>query len=161
MLVSCVLAFVCISPKRPREDTGGAERSEVEIATSRLNLIKSRPVGDMEALIRPGIHMYKCEVNYCRYSELPEYLFSWKKTTLWSNKNLIMNNFEPRICTARGQRCCVGQIDPRTGSYAHFNRMAFTSYGYDRMNRQLWATMPPLLCRDVRDAVINALLTDF
>jgi len=31
---------------------------------------KSRPVGDMEE-IRPG--MYKTEVNYCRYSEPPEY----------------------------------------------------------------------------------------
>ena len=41
---------------------------------------KSRPIGDMEALIRPG--MYKTEVNYCRYSEPPEYVFSWKKTTL-------------------------------------------------------------------------------
>ena len=39
---------------------------------------KSRPIGDMEALIRPG--MYKTEVNYCRYSEPPEYVFSWKKT---------------------------------------------------------------------------------
>ena len=36
-----------------------------------------------------------------------------------------------------------------------FNRMAFTSYGYDKMNRQLWATMPPMLCRDVRDAAIT------
>ena len=27
----------------------------------------------MEALIRPG--MYKTEVNYCRYSEPPEYVF--------------------------------------------------------------------------------------
>ena len=120
---------------------------------------KSRPIGDMEALIRPG--MYKTQVNYCRYSTPPEYVFSWKKTTIWSNIDLLRNGFEPLICTARGQRCCVGQIDPRTGSYAHFNRMAFTSYGYDRMNRQLWATMPPMLCRDVRDAAINALLTDF
>ena len=126
---------------------------------TKLTGCKSHPIGDMEALIRPG--MYKTQVNYCRYSEPPENVFSWKATSLWSNKNLIMNNFEPRICTARGQRCCVGEIDPHTGSYAHFNRMAFTSYGYDRMNRKLWATMPPILCRDVRDAAINALLTDF
>jgi hypothetical protein len=126
---------------------------------SELTGCKSRPIGDMEALIRPG--MYKTEVTYCRYSEPPEYVFSWKKTTLWSNIDLLRNGFEPRICTARGQRCCVGQIDPRTGSYAHFNRMAFTSYGYDKMNKRLWATMPPLLCRDVRDAAIRAVLTDF
>ena len=38
---------------------------------------KSRPIGDMEALIRPG--MYKTQVNYGRYSEPPEYVFSWGK----------------------------------------------------------------------------------
>jgi len=134
--------FVCENPSR-----------------TELTGCKSRPIGDMEALIRPGL--FKTEVNYCRYSEPPEYVFSWKKTALYSNIDLLRNGFEPRICTARGQRCCVGAIDPRTGSYAHFNRMAFTSYGYDKMNRQLWATMPPILCRDVRDAAINALLTDF
>ena len=40
---------------------------------SELTGCKSRPIGDMEALIRPG--MYKTQVNYCRYSEPPEYLF--------------------------------------------------------------------------------------
>jgi hypothetical protein len=116
----------------------------------------SRPIGDMEALIRPG--MYKTQVNYCRYSDESN-VFSWKRTTLWSNVDLIRNGFEPLLCTAR-QRCCVGEIKT-TGSYAHYNRMAFTSYSFDKMNKRLWATMPPLLCRDVRDAAINALLTDF
>ena len=32
---------------------------------------KSRPVGDMEG-IWPGI--YKCKINYCRYSEPPKYV---------------------------------------------------------------------------------------
>ena len=41
---------------------------------------KSRPIGDMEALIRPG--MYKTEVNYCRYSEPPEYVFSGRRQPL-------------------------------------------------------------------------------
>ena len=36
----------------------------------------SRPVGDMES-IRPG--MYKRGVNYCRYSQPPEFIFSWEK----------------------------------------------------------------------------------
>jgi len=134
--------FVCENPSR-----------------TELTGCKSRPVGDMER-IRPG--MYKTEVNYCRYSQPPEYIFSWKKTTLWSNVDLVgRNRFLPLRCTAKLGRCCVGQIDERTGSYAHINRMAFTSYGYDKMNRQLWATMPPLLCRDVRDAAIRAVLTDF
>ena len=50
---------------------------------------------------------------------------------------------------------------PEQARMLTFNRMAFTSYGYDKMNRQLWATMPPILCRDVRDAAIRAVLTDF
>ena len=118
----------------------------------------SRPIGDME-LIRPG--MYTTEVNYCRYSEVPEYIFSWKKTTLWSNVDLTKNGFVPLICKARGERCCVGAIDPKTGCYAHYNRMAFTSYGFNRMNQKLWATMPRILCREVRDAAIRAIETDF
>ena len=133
--------FVCENPSR-----------------TELTGCKSRPVGDMEE-IRSG--MYKCEVNYCRYSEPPEYVFGWKKTTPWSNIDFLRNGFLPRMCTARGERCCVGAIDPRAGSYAHFNRMAFTSYGYGKMLRKLWATMPPMLCRDVRDAAIRAVLADF
>lgn len=134
--------FVCENPSR-----------------TELTGCKSRPVGDMERVIRPGL--FTVEINYCRYSEPPEYIFSWKKTTLWSNVDLTSNGFKPRRCTARGERCCVGAIDPQTGSYAHFNRMAFTSYGFDKMNQKRWATMPRLLCRDVRDAVIHALESDF
>ena len=118
---------------------------------------KSRPV-DMEA-IRPG--MNKTEVNYCRYSEPPQYTFSWKKTTLWSNADVLRNGFEPLRYTAKLGRCCVGAVDPRAGPYAHYSRMAFTLYGYGRMNRQLWATMTRLLCRDVRDAAIRAVETYF
>ena len=55
----------------------------------------------------------------------------------------------------------MGAIDPRTGPYAHYNRMSFTSYGFDKMSQQLWATMPRLLCRNVRDAAIRAIETDF
>ena len=99
--------FVCENPSRT-ELTGCA----------------SRPPGDMDALIRTG--MYNTEVHYCRYSEPPQFIFSWKKTTLWNNADLLRNGFEPLICTARGQRWRVGAIDPITGSYAHFNRMAFT-----------------------------------
>ena len=73
--------FVCENPSR-----------------TELTGCKSRPVGDMEG-IRPG--MYKCEVMYCRYSEPPEYVISWKKATLWSNVDLLRNGFEPLICTAR------------------------------------------------------------
>ena len=119
---------------------------------------KSRPVGDMERL-RPG--MYITEINYCRYSEPPEYVFSWKKTTLWSNVDLTKNGFVPLRCSAKEGRCRVGAIDPRTGYYAHYNRMSFTSYGFDKMSQQLWATMPRLLCRNVRDAAIRAIETDF
>ena len=50
--------FVCKNPSR-----------------TELTGCKSRPIGDMEALIRPG--MYKCEINYCRYSELSEYAFQF------------------------------------------------------------------------------------
>ena len=52
---------------------------------------KSRPVGDMEALIRPG--MFKTQVNYCRYSEPPENVFSWKATSLWSQYRLATKWF--------------------------------------------------------------------
>ena len=60
------------------------------LSRAELTGCKSRPIGDMEALLRPG--MYKTEVNYCRYSEPPEYVFSWKKTTLWRNVDLIRNH---------------------------------------------------------------------
>ena len=69
------------------------------LSRTELTGCKARPVGDMEALIRPG--MYKTQVNYCRYSEPPQYVFSWKKTTIWSNVDQLRNGFEPLICTAR------------------------------------------------------------
>ena len=64
---------------------------------------KSRPIGDMEALIRPGL--YKTEVNYCRYSTPPEYVFSWKKTTLMVQYRLATKWF--RAPDLHGTRTAV------------------------------------------------------
>ena len=80
--------FVCENPSR-----------------TELTGCKSRPIGDMEALIRPG--MYKTEVNYCRYSTPPEYVFSWKKTTLWSNIDLLRNGFFPEAPITHSQHQIV------------------------------------------------------
>ena len=95
-------AYVCENPSR-----------------TELTGCVSRPVGDMEE-IRPG--MYKTEVNYCRYSEpsAPELIYSWKKTTVWSNVCLLRNGFSPLRCTAKLGRCCVGAIDPPNRSVCSF-----------------------------------------
>ena len=116
---------------------------------------RSRPIGMVDA-IRPGL--WRCEVNYCRYSTTYQY-YSWKRTTIWCNKNLT-DRFVPRVCD-RQTRCVVGAVDERTGHFKHFRRMAFCPEVRNRgkqssdTNREgPWGSMPAQLCRNLADAVI-------
>lgn len=115
---------------------------------------RSRPIGMVDA-IRPGL--WRCEVNYCRYST-PQQVFSWKRTTIWCSTDLS-NRFQPKVCDKNG-RCDVGNVDPETGAYKHYVRMAFcpearnrTKQRSDTNRRGEWAAMPEQLCRELADAV--------
>ena len=116
---------------------------------------KSQPIGDME-IMRPDL--FKCEINYCRYSTADR-LYPWKKTTLWSNVSLIDHGFVPRLCNC-DTRCEVGSFDPRTQRFKHALRMSFAPERCNRGRQSSawdWSSMPHQLCCEVRDACLNAI----